>query len=131
RRIARGLDLHLVDEVGDDRLRRGAVDDVRRLDAVDALPVLRRARAVNRYAARLRLVVGSGRLRDEGCEIAVMWDEVHAVRADRRRLGVALHVYDRRLGRHLDGLRHAGEAKREIYFLDFAQLHDDVRYFAG
>ena len=125
RRIAGRLDLHFFDEVRQQVLSRLPVEDVGRFDAVDHVAVFARGRAVDHHARRLRLVVRAGRLDDERREVAVVREQLDALRADVGRTPALLDVDDRRLRRHVDLLGDALERQAEFQRLDAAERDDD------
>ena len=119
--VAARLDLDFVEEVGNDALARHAALQVRGLDAVDDEPVLASARAIDRQTTELAFVVGAGRLRHEGREVAALRQQVDLLAADAGRARALLRVDQRRLGRDLHVFGDAGDAHRQLDLLDLTQ----------
>ena len=128
-RVAARLDLHFVDEVDDQALAGEAVLQVGRLDAVDDVAVLARARAVDREATELRFLVRAGRLRDERREVAATRQQVDLLGADVGLPGILPDVDERRFRGDRHGLLHARQRQRELEPLDLAEADVDVREF--
>ncbi len=126
-RVAARLDLHFVDEVDDQALAGEAVLQVGRLDAVDDVPVLAGARAVDREATELGLLVGAGGLRHERREVAATRQQVDLFRPDVGLPRVLLDVDERRFCGDRDRFLYAGERHRELEPLDLPEADRDVR----
>ena len=122
--VAAGLDLHFLDEVGDDRLAGRPVLEVGGVDAVDDEAVLGAARAADRHAAGARFEIGARRHRDHGAEVAALRDAINQILTHRRERGVLFHVDDRRVGRDVHALRHLGGREGQRDCQQLAE-HDD------
>ena len=83
---------------------------VGRLDAVDDEAVLASARAVDRDAAELGLLVGAGRLRDQRREVAALGQLLDLLGRDAGLARALLGVDDGRFGRDRHGLGDAADA---------------------
>ena len=125
RRITGRLDLHLLDEVGEERRRGDAGPEVRRVDAIEVELVLGGGRAVDRDPAASALLVRAGRQRDERREITSLRQLVDCVGAKVRRGGRLLDVDRRRFGRDLHVLCKARHGERQIHLQELADLDDD------